>query len=181
MVNHKELSRKKLRRRAFTLIELLVVIAIIAILASILFPVFARARENARRASCASNLKQIGIGVMMYTQDYDERFPMYMHRDNEPAALVGAQNPPTTPAGKYEISDCCVVGHYVSWMDEISPYLKSLAIYDCPSRDFPFDDPTDSNNPHPYPSYQMNGIIGGNWDFDSSGVHAASLSSINGA
>ena len=62
-------------RKGFTLIELLVVIAIIAILAAILFPVFARARENARRASCQSNLKQVGLGIMQYTQDYDERYP----------------------------------------------------------------------------------------------------------
>jgi prepilin-type N-terminal cleavage/methylation domain-containing protein len=60
---------------AFTLIELLVVIAIIAMLAAILFPVFGRARENARRSSCQSNLKQIGLGIMQYTQDYDERLP----------------------------------------------------------------------------------------------------------
>ena len=65
---------KKLTK-GFTLIELLVVIAIIAILAAILFPVFARARENARRASCQSNLKQIGLGIMQYTQDYDEKMP----------------------------------------------------------------------------------------------------------
>ncbi len=63
------------RSTAFTLIELLVVIAIIAILAGILFPVFARAREQARKATCLSNLKQIGIAVMMYTQDYDEGYP----------------------------------------------------------------------------------------------------------
>jgi prepilin-type N-terminal cleavage/methylation domain-containing protein/prepilin-type processing-associated H-X9-DG protein len=63
------------RKKGFTLIELLVVIAIIAILAAILFPVFARARENARRASCLSNLKQMGVGIMMYTQDYDEMYP----------------------------------------------------------------------------------------------------------
>ena len=61
--------------KGFTLIELLVVIAIIAILAAILFPVFARARENARRASCQSNLKQIGLGILQYTQDYGRRFP----------------------------------------------------------------------------------------------------------
>jgi prepilin-type N-terminal cleavage/methylation domain-containing protein len=70
--------KNRIRRidyNGFTLIELLVVIGIIAILASILFPVFARARENARRASCQSNLKQIGLGIMQYTQDYDERFP----------------------------------------------------------------------------------------------------------
>jgi prepilin-type N-terminal cleavage/methylation domain-containing protein/prepilin-type processing-associated H-X9-DG protein len=63
------------RRRAFTLIELLIVIAIISLLAAILFPVFARARENARRTSCLSNQKQIGLGFLQYFQDYDEQFP----------------------------------------------------------------------------------------------------------
>ena len=62
-------------KRGFTLIELLVVIAIIAILAAILFPVFARAREKARQASCTSNQKQIALGILMYAQDYDEAFP----------------------------------------------------------------------------------------------------------
>src|ERR687884_230020 len=64
-----------MRKRGFTLIELLVVIAIIAILAAILFPVFAQARDKARSASCLSNLKQMGTAWMMYTQDYDEMFP----------------------------------------------------------------------------------------------------------
>ncbi|MFO8079163.1 MAG: prepilin-type N-terminal cleavage/methylation domain-containing protein [Armatimonadota bacterium] len=63
------------QRAGFTLIELLVVIAIIAILAAILFPVFARAREKARQSSCLSNVKQLNLGVMMYVQDYDETFP----------------------------------------------------------------------------------------------------------
>ena len=62
-------------RKGFTLIELLVVIAIIAILAAILFPVFAKAREKARQASCESNLKQLALGMLMYAQDYDEKLP----------------------------------------------------------------------------------------------------------
>ena len=69
-------SAAKSANRGFTLIELLIVIAIITILASILFPVFARARENARRSACQSNLKQIGLGLMQYVQDYDERMPL---------------------------------------------------------------------------------------------------------
>ena len=76
MQNTNSNSRRKvsaLHKRGFTLIELLVVIAIIALLAAILFPVFARARGNARRTSCLSGMKQIALGMMQYTQDYDER------------------------------------------------------------------------------------------------------------
>jgi prepilin-type N-terminal cleavage/methylation domain-containing protein/prepilin-type processing-associated H-X9-DG protein len=95
------------KRIGFTLIELLVVIAIIAILAAILFPVFARARENARRASCQSNLKQIGLGILQYTQDYDERLPTNDYAWNGEGRL--------------------------NWDERIYPYVKSAQIFKCPS------------------------------------------------
>ena len=103
--------------RAFTLIEILVVIAIIAILASILFPVFARARENARRTSCISNLKQIGLGTMMYTQDYDEKYPPTYILTSQPA-----------PGGEDWSSG---VAWY--WQQILYPYTKSMQLYRCPS------------------------------------------------
>jgi prepilin-type N-terminal cleavage/methylation domain-containing protein/prepilin-type processing-associated H-X9-DG protein len=98
-------------RRGFTLIELLVVIAIIAILAAILFPVFSRARENGRRASCMSNLKQQGLGVMQYTQDYDEKYPM----------------------AYWYMNDASGGGGYVQWSRMIQPYVKSDQLFVCPS------------------------------------------------
>ena len=100
-------------RTAFTLIELLVVIAIIAILAAILFPVFARARENARRSSCQSNLKQIGLGLMQYTQDYDERFP---------PSNGGTNGASPDSSGSWGL-----------WRLPVDPYIKSTQIYRCPS------------------------------------------------
>lgn len=108
-------------KKAFTLIELLVVIAIIAILAAILFPVFARARENARRASCQSNLKQIGLGVLQYSQDYDEKmiYTYVLHYG---------------PSGNY-------LG-YNRWQDLVQPYIKSYQIVICPSDPTPAQDTT---------------------------------------
>ena len=94
------------RNSAFTLIELLVVIAIIAILAAILFPVFARARESARRASCQSNLKQIGLGFEMYKNDYDQIWPA---------------------------ADTYVNNQYIAWPTMVQPYIKSAQVFECPS------------------------------------------------
>jgi prepilin-type N-terminal cleavage/methylation domain-containing protein len=105
---------KKSANRGFTLIELLVVIAIISILAAILFPVFARARESARRSNCLSNLKQIGIAMIMYSQDYDERMV--------PAALTYSH---VRPDG--------VTSNTALWMDIVQPYMKSTQAINCPS------------------------------------------------
>ena len=97
-----------MKRRGFTLIELLVVIAIIAILASILFPVFARARAKARQAACMSNVKQIGLAMMQYAQDYDESLPVYNYDTGGDV--------------------------WVYWMQEVMPYMKNTQILVCPDR-----------------------------------------------
>lgn len=128
-------------RKGFTLIELLVVIAIISILAAILFPVFARARENARRASCQSNLKQIALGIMQYSQDYDESFPL-------------AVTVPTTAS----LSSGVPYG----WADAIQPYLKSTQIFQCPSEvEPPSSNPDDIATSGSYNDYWYNRMLHG--------------------
>src|SRR5205814_83195 len=99
-------------RRAFTLIELLVVIAIIAILAAILFPVFAQARDKARGASCLSNEKQIGLAIMQYVQDYDESYP-----------FLNVKWTPIAPASRLE----------TGFDQPIQPYVKNTGVFTCPS------------------------------------------------
>jgi prepilin-type N-terminal cleavage/methylation domain-containing protein/prepilin-type processing-associated H-X9-DG protein len=118
---------EKNRLRAFTLIELLVVIAIIAILASILFPVFARARENARRASCMSNLKQLGLGVMMYVQDNDEGYPISEQVDGTSGDSLGI------PVSQIPNRDDFGGSTNMWWQQAIYPYTKSTRIAFCPS------------------------------------------------
>jgi len=112
-------------KRGFTLIELLVVIAIIAILAAILFPVFAQARESARKSSCLSNEKQLTLGAHEYVQDYDETLPLSNFFSG--GAWAGASV--TTPAD--------VFGHTPQrdafWSNSIQPYVKNYQIYLCPS------------------------------------------------
>ena len=101
----------------FTLIELLVVIAIIAILAAILFPVFARAREKARQSSCLNNVKQLSLAFHMYTQDHDETMPGYIIYTPEPTYR------------QY----CRDTGDYLYWMDVLYPYVKNDQVYVCPT------------------------------------------------
>jgi len=141
--------------RGFTLIELLVVIAIIAILAAILFPVFAQAREKARQSSCASNEKQICLGVLQYIQDYDETFP-------------GSQFYGTTPAGQY------------GWSSAIQPYIKNGTmansawgngaaggVFTCPSSPLPL-----------YQSYALRSDVFPNM-WNNGGWHAVSLAAVD--
>jgi len=120
-------------RKGFTLIELLVVIAIIAILAAILFPVFAQAREKARQTTCSSNERQLGLAFLQYQQDNDEMFPS------------GIENP--TPADEYWRGN--------GWSSEIFPYVKSTGLYKCPDDSTP---PVGSAVPV---SYFMNANIAG--------------------
>ena len=151
------LTQRKGVKRGFTLIELLVVIAIIAILAAILFPVFAQARESARKASCTSNMRQIGLGIIMYAGDYDESLPW------------AAFNPAGMPL--------------VMWYDLIEPYVKSgtggtfnpwagpaarlqAPFYICPS--FRNESvPTDGAMPYAFPPGQldpaMSYVVNGNY------------------
>jgi len=137
-----------MKRKGFTLIELLVVIAIIAILAAILFPVFAQAREKARAASCLSNMKQIGLAQLMYVQDYDEAFPA-VYNDH--------------------IVDNGVSKRFI-WADAIRPYIKSRDIFKCPTGSPAQIDltPNDPNSNYPADNvqgtrYQMNMVDGWHW------------------
>lgn len=106
-------------KRAFTLIELLVVIAIIAILAAILFPVFAQARERARSSSCLSNVNQLGKGILMYAQDNDGRLPLCNHQWSGTNPNAGANTPTFA-------------------LDLCAPYLKNEGILRCPSDPAPY-------------------------------------------
>jgi prepilin-type N-terminal cleavage/methylation domain-containing protein/prepilin-type processing-associated H-X9-DG protein len=135
-------------KKAFTLIELLVVIAIIAILAAILFPVFAQAREKARAITCISNLKQMGLGMIMYNQDYDERMVLWQQ---------GSGNVSWDSQG-----------YALSYDRLLQPYIKNNFVSGCPS-DLSVGTPLSAGSPYPpvtaraVRSYAIPGNIGGNW------------------
>jgi prepilin-type N-terminal cleavage/methylation domain-containing protein/prepilin-type processing-associated H-X9-DG protein len=148
-MSRNENRKDGLSRKGFTLIELLVVIAIIAILAAILFPVFARARENARRASCQSNLKQLGLGIIQYAQDYDEKMPV--------TNIVG---------GTASCGDTMGAG----WGSRIFPYVKSTQVYVCPS------DSGYVDSGYARISYAYNSAIGGT---SSTKAISGALSALN--
>lgn len=148
-------------RQGFTLIELLVVIAIIAILASILFPVFARARENARRSSCQSNLKQMTLGFMQYTQDFDERYPLWRHA--------------ITPGMCNNNGDCGWAADRTATMPSpVSAYIKSRLIFQCPSESA--TQPTNSPSVAGFTDYWYNSNIGS----DGSGACSGSFDNPSG-
>jgi len=129
-MQHPTVQTPSSKRHGFTLIELLVVIAIIAILAAILFPVFQKVRENARRTACLSNMKQIGTATLQYNQDYDEGY--YAHRLNCPAAsacnpLMGENGGPA-PVGKIT----GLAQQKTFWISVLQPYVKSYDVFKCP-------------------------------------------------
>jgi prepilin-type N-terminal cleavage/methylation domain-containing protein/prepilin-type processing-associated H-X9-DG protein len=136
------------RRNGFTLIELLVVIAIIAILAAILFPVFARAQEKARAASCVSNVKQIALAQLMYAQDYDETFPAN--------GGDGWMDGGPISAGGFTCTDA---DYDYEWQIYMYPYAKNYQIFNCPSSPDvgPYDDGRDGF--HIDGNYGINGAM----------------------
>src|SRR5204862_4622820 len=124
--------------RGFTLIELLVVIAIIAILAAILFPVFAQAREAARKTSCLSNCKQMGLACMMYVQDYDEMYPC----NSWDTPYIG------TADTDFKNPNYLTAMH---WVFRVQPYIKNRQIFVCPS---------DANPKNGWSGYSISGPPG---------------------
>jgi prepilin-type N-terminal cleavage/methylation domain-containing protein len=155
-------SRINRPRLGFTLIELLVVIAIIAILAAILFPVFAKAREKARQITCVSNMKQLGLGILQYTQDNDEKFPAGIFIGNPPPFQIQPQAPFSNNQFHFQS------GMGMGWAGQTYAYVKSTGVYKCPD---------DSTAPLPLAdgtatsvcSYGMNSFLPG----QSQGIEAA--------
>jgi len=135
--------RRKVVRKGFTLVELLIVIAIISILLAVGFPIFSRLREKAKQTSCMSNMRQVGMQLIMYLNDKNERFPPYIVGQSSPTwtisdrshrILVPGNEPATTPAERFVVADQqSDAQHWKTWMDCLHPYGKSVDIFTCPS------------------------------------------------
>lgn len=121
-------------RRAFTLIELLVVIAIIAILASILFPVFAQAKEAAKKTTCLSNVKQLGLGCIMYAADFEDTLPLMLRKNDD--------NPPTRNGPAY-------YWNTNAWENDVNPYVKNWGVSVCPVSSMPYANASNVDNGNP--------------------------------
>jgi prepilin-type N-terminal cleavage/methylation domain-containing protein/prepilin-type processing-associated H-X9-DG protein len=158
------MQHHRTHRSAFTLIELLVVIAIIAILAAILFPVFAQAREKARQTSCLSNLKQIGLGLMMYTQDYDEVLAGNAYEAPNNPTYGDAGQAFNTDIGFMD-TDPTKVNR--NWGRDIQPYIKNKQVYLCPNAQPRSSGPSGSTSSYRETtdpaganmSYMLNGVV----------------------
>ena len=143
----------KFSKKAFTLIELLVVIAIIAILAAILFPVFAKARERAKQTTCISNMKQIGIAMISYTGDFDEKFPAW----TPPGAtgLISTEDFKSTYQNKLYMGGPVDIqapsGAMATISTQLAPYIKSKEVWACPSDFGMYRQYDDWNAPPPAP------------------------------
>ncbi len=152
------------RRKGFTLIELLVVIAIIAILAAILFPVFAQARDKARQTTCTNYTKQIGLGSMMYINDYDETFPLGFGRAGGTGQYLWNfyHAAPYNWRPSVPPSDPRYASYLVHWSHTLQPYMKNYGLYECPSCPPKRLNIPDYNTPQAPPAkvaYTYNGLL----------------------
>jgi prepilin-type N-terminal cleavage/methylation domain-containing protein/prepilin-type processing-associated H-X9-DG protein len=152
------------RKRGFTLIELLVVVAIISLLAAILFPVFARARENARRASCLSNVQQMGLAMMQYVQDYDETYPinLYMLPAGTPSSAL--------PDGLIWAGAAGTARIY--WPQMLYPYHKDMQMFWCPSSSISIASTTGPPSP-------INGQYGANDNVIKAAAPSLKMAAVN--
>jgi prepilin-type N-terminal cleavage/methylation domain-containing protein/prepilin-type processing-associated H-X9-DG protein len=178
MINSNIIGWRRRSSRGFTLIELLVVIAIIAILAAILFPVFAKARAQARKTTGISNLKQVGLGTMMYVQDYDEKFPYYnwgCMSCNE----SGNGDCHDPGPGHLSATDPAFVSYSAAaWYNSLQPYIKNTGV---------FQDPSDKHQWQPgycisfpqsvFPNYQKSTWASYGWNESASGQTQAAYTS----
>jgi prepilin-type N-terminal cleavage/methylation domain-containing protein len=163
-------SALRRRRGGFTLIELLVVIAIIAILAAILFPVFAKARSKARQTACTSNVRQIGLAIQQYVQDNDSCFPLNNSNASNPnwnmlpggafpckpcrPRWVGPGNPPVYGAGT---ADAPTDPKAYAIRVPLMPYVKSVALFHCPDDNGVLTEPNDPSAIRKQPVWQVEG------------------------